>query len=161
MAYRDYGGYAYRNGVHEKERSDVSIRSDGDKFSTDKCKEVLSIISDDYPSGHVILGDGPVYLVLYKTHARLYYGLVEQIASIHNDDYSTLKVRRTIEFDGCKIELIYLHEESYYVYARLIQQDGIIWCGFSGYGVGAGLEECGYGFSTRSREKKLWELFEK
>lgn len=34
------------------------------------------------------------------------------------------------------------------------------WHGWSGYGVGAGLEDAGYGYSTDEREERLWELFE-
>ena len=35
------------------------------------------------------------------------------------------------------------------------------WHAFSGYGVGAGLEDAGYGFSTQGCEDRLWELFER
>ena len=69
------------------------------------------------------------------------------------------EVRRMVELDGCKVELIYTQEDNYYVYARLTQPDGNVWHGLSGYGVGAGLEDAGYGYSTSEREIMLWELF--
>ena len=50
-------------------------------------------------------------------------------------------------------------EDNYYVYARLTQPDGNVWHGWSGYGVGAGLEDAGYGFSTADRESKLRDLW--
>lgn len=37
----------------------------------------------------------------------------------------------------------------------MTQPDGVVWTGFSGYGVGAGLEDAGYGYSTEEREDKL------
>jgi hypothetical protein len=34
-----------------------------------------------------------------------------------------------------------------------------VWHGWSGYGVGAGLEDCGYGYSTEDREDVLRALW--
>ena len=58
MAYSDYGGYAYLNGIHITERSDTSIKID----------------STTEIDGHVVLGDGPIYVVLYKQYAIIYNG---------------------------------------------------------------------------------------
>ena len=58
MAYSDYGGYAYLNGIHITERSDTSIKID----------------STTEIDGHVVLGDGPIYIVLYKQYAIIYRG---------------------------------------------------------------------------------------
>ena len=58
MAYGDYGGYAYLNGIHITERSDTSIKID----------------STTEIDGHVVLGDGPIYVVLYKQYAIIYNG---------------------------------------------------------------------------------------
>ena len=49
----------------------------------------------------------------------------------------------------------WIHEDNYYQYARLEMQSGDIWHGWAGYGVGAGLENCGYGYSTEEREETL------
>jgi hypothetical protein len=119
----------------------------------------------EWPNGHAVLGDGPIYLALRKTSAALYRGPEAQELpidrEIDREDYDADEVRRTVELDGCKVELIYTQEDNYYVYARLTQPDGNVWYGWSGYGVGAGLEDCGYGFSTTEREERLWELFGK
>ena len=56
MAYGDYGGYAYLNGIHIAERSDTSIKID----------------STTEIDGHVVLGDGPIHIVLYKQYAIIY-----------------------------------------------------------------------------------------
>ena len=56
MAYSDYGGYAYLNGIHITERSDTSIKID----------------STTEINGHVVLGDGPIYIVLYKQSVIIY-----------------------------------------------------------------------------------------
>jgi hypothetical protein len=65
----------------------------------------------------------------------------------------------TFEIDGYIIKLFYEEDDNYYQYAELTQPDGTVWSGFSGYGVGAGLEDCEYGFSTSDRVKRLKELF--
>jgi len=138
MAYSDYGGYAYRNGKRVKERSDVTIMVGG-------------------PDGHVVLGDGPVYLELFKSGATLYLGTERQDLPINR--YGSDEIRRSKELEGCKVEVVYTHEDNFYVYARLTQPDGNVWHGWSGYGVGAGLEDAGYGYSTEDRNDTLRELW--
>jgi hypothetical protein len=172
MAYSDYGGYAYRNGERVESRSDCTITPEGDTFGTpgswpgfgmmaagvprDEIKKRI-----EWPSGHAVLGDGPVYLVLYKTWGTLYRGPEDQNLPIdRGDDYYAAEIRRTAELDGCRVDVIYTHEDNYYVYARLTQPDGNVWHGWSGYGVGAGLEDCDYGYSTSEREETLWSLFD-
>jgi hypothetical protein len=61
--------------------------------------------------------------------------------------------------DGHELAVHWREEDNYYVYARLQQPDGVVWHGFSGYGVGAGLEECGYGYSTPARAQVLRRLW--
>ncbi len=170
MAYSDYGGYAYRNGVRVEERSDATITPEGDTFGTPGCWPGFAMLAADvphdevrkrieWPSGHAVLGDGPVYLVLRKTYATLYRGPEAQDLPIDRENYDADEVRRTVELDGCKVDLIYTQEDNYYVYARLTQPDGNVWHGWSGYGVGAGLEDVGYGYRTSEREDMLWGLF--
>ena len=62
MAYSDYGGYAYLNGIHIAERSDTSIKID----------------STTEIDGHVVLGDGPIYVVLYKQSVIIYTQIREK-----------------------------------------------------------------------------------
>jgi hypothetical protein len=166
MAYSDYGGYAYRNGTRIEERSDATITPEGDTYGTPGSYPGFALLASgvahdevmkrtQWPSGHAVLGDGPVYLVLRKTYATLYRGPEQRDFPIDRGDCVENEVRRTIELDGCKVELIYTQEDNHYVYARLTQPDGNVWHGWSGYGVGAGLEDCGYGFSTSEREDTL------
>lgn len=169
MAYSDYGGYAYRNWKRVEERSDATISPEGDVFGSPGMWPGFAAYAaggkdeyekrKDWPSGHVVLGDGPVFLVLRKNYAILYRGTELQDLPIDRDDYDADEVRRAVDLDGCKVELIYTQEDNYYVYARLTQPDGTVWHGWSGYGVGAGLEDAGYGYSTSEREDMLWQLF--
>jgi hypothetical protein len=76
MAYSDYGGYAYRNGKRVEDRSDATISPDGDVFGSPGIWPGFAAYAaggkDEYekrrewPSGHAVLGDGPIYVVLYK-----------------------------------------------------------------------------------------------
>jgi len=59
----------------------------------------------------------------------------------------------SFEIDGHLLEIYWTEEDNHYVYARLVQPDGTEWHGFSGYGVGAGLEEAGYGTEPRNVKK--------
>lgn len=170
MAYSDYGGYAYRNGKRVEERSDATITPDGDTYGTPGSYPGFALLAAgvpptevqkriEWPSGHAVLGDGPVYLVLRKTYATLYRGPEQQNLPIDRDDYEANEVRRSVELDGYTVELVYTQEDNYYAYVRMTQPDGSVWCGWSGYGVGAGLEDAGYGFSTSDREatiKNIW-----
>jgi len=172
MAYSDYGGYAYRNGERVESRSDCTITPKGDTFGTPGSwpgfvMMAAGVLHDEiekrieWPNGHAVLGDGPVYLVLYKTSASLYRG--PQILDLPigvGSDYEGRKIRRAVEVEGCHVEVIYTNEDNFYVYARLTQSDGNVWHGWSGYGVGAGLEDCGYGYSTSEREETLWSMFD-
>mgnify|MGYP006871978404 CR=1 FL=1 len=73
MAYSDYGGYAYRNGVRVEFRSDAVIKPDGDLFATPGMWPgfAADITTGEghnrekrvhWPSGHAIIGDGPINL---------------------------------------------------------------------------------------------------
>ena len=73
MSYSDYGGYAYKNGVRVVERSDAVI--------IEKFRSVpgmypglaaalqgvdLNDVRESSPNGHVVLGDSPLYVGMYK-----------------------------------------------------------------------------------------------
>lgn len=195
MAYSDYGGYAYRNGKRVVERSDATINPNGDIFgSPGMWPGFAAILSGgkeeyekriEYPYGHVVLGDGPIYVVMKKQSIiNIYYGQEKlDICALINSDHvphiesydrdgETIKYLNiehfvkneemcSFEADGWKLDVYFLEEDNFYQYARLTQPNGNVWHGWSGYGVGAGLEDAGYGFSTKEREDMLWQLFEK
>lgn len=168
MAYSDYGGYAYRNGERVEDRSDATITPEGDTYGTPGSYPGFALIgagmpADEirarlaWPKGHAVLGDGPVFIVLYKQGASLYKGQQAQTKWAGWDDDPPQRYH--IELDGHTADIVLTYEDNYYAYARLTQPDGTVWHGFSGYGVGAGLEDAGYGFSTRDRIKTLAELW--
>lgn len=192
MAYSDYGGYAYRNGQRVVDRSDCTITPDGDTFGTPGCYPGFAMVAagmqeDEvmerikWPSGHAVLGDGPVYVVLYKqSGTHLHRGPEELDLESHadspqieewknpetgkvsrwlnTDHYKTTGEPLVVNVDGCTLTIFYEISDNHYQYARLDQPDGTVWLGFSGYGVGAGLEDAGYGYSTDDCETRLFEL---
>ncbi len=173
MAYSDYGGYAYKNGEHIYARSDFTVTPDGGfespgmfpgfgaiaaGKSVEEAKQIRT-----YPNGHAVLGDGPIFVTLYKqSHTAVYNGLEEVAAFSPYDrerDYEWIEGPQTLEIDGHKITVHYLNEENAYQFVRLEQPNGDVWHGWSGYGVGAGLEDCGYGFSTQLQCDRLVEIW--
>lgn len=169
MAYSDYGGYAYRNGVRVVERSDATITPEGDTYGKPGSYPGFALLAEgvphaevmkrvDWPSGHAVLGDGPIYVVLYKQYAQVFRG-PERLESLSRDWEEGAdeegEQRKAFEVDGFKAEAVLTHEDNYYVYVRMTQPDGNVWHGWSGYGVGAGLEDAGYGFSTPERDRML------
>lgn len=193
MAYSDYGGYAYRNGERVESRSDATISPEGDVFGSPGLwpgfAAILAGGQEEYekrknwPTGHVVLGDGPIYVILYKQSCvRVYRGLEEldkvsllkgmppkavyeweyggeSGRSINEDYFKETETCCVLDVDGWKLEVFFREEDNHYQYARLTQPDGNVWHGWSGYGVGAGLEDSGYGYSTSDREENLWMLF--
>lgn len=191
MAYSDYGGYAYRNGQHVIERSDYTIQPDGTGFGTPgaypgfaaiaagaNAEQAKSIAA--MPQYHAVLGDGPIFIGLYKqSGVHIHRGaqevpLIEAAKNVSDDRIKEYGGKRYLdapysftndqqptvfEVDGHKIEVRWVEDDNYYVYVRLTQPDGAVWTGFSGYGVGAGLEDCGYGFSTEDCEGRLADIF--
>lgn len=185
MAYSDYGGYAYRNGERVVARSDATITPDGDTFGTPGmwpgiAKYAIGENAMDWPSGHVVLGDGPVLVVLYKQSTlRLFRGFEEldQLDCLApgyegfidefldgtkyiNDELGDSLGLCVFNVDDCKIEVQWEWTDNHYQYVQLTQPDGVIWVGWSGYGVGAGLEGSPYhGYSTDECEKRAEDLF--
>lgn len=160
MAYSDYGGYAYRNGIRDEQRSDAVLSPEGIK-STPGSWPGWTIPEGRYAASyHVLLGDGPIFVGLYKQSTIRLHRLGEEIelpADFVEDDDADSASR--FEIDGYTLEAIRLQTDNHYIYARLTQPDGVVWTGFSGYGVGAGLEDAGYGFSTDACEETLRSRF--
>lgn len=188
MAYSDYGGYAYRNGIRIVERSDATITPDGDTFGTPGIYPGFGMLAAgldadevkkriQWPHGHAVLGDCPIYVALYKQSSLSIYRLNERLDLLDLagekypgavtsweykgetqtyfdtegfDDDNPL----VIEFDGYRIEAVFLYQDNYYMYVKLVQPDGVMWHGWSGYGVGAGFDG-DYGYSNSDRDSTL------
>lgn len=195
MAYSDYGGYAFLNGVRVEERSDFTISPDGAGFGTPGSWPGFAMIAAgaseaevkeriQWPHHHVVLGDGPIFVGLHKQSSTLIYRLGENLCEVDllvpesrdlvdtwkdedgkvhrwvdSDKAITADRPAIFEVDGHRIEVRYTHQDNYYQYAKLTQPDGKVWYGWSGYGVGAGLEDCGYGYSTEERNETLASLW--
>ena len=61
--------------------------------------------------------------------------------------------------DESVLEVTKEYRDNWFQYVKLTLPDGTVWTGFSGYGVGAGLEDCGYGYSTEKIEGRLKQLY--
>ncbi len=156
MAYSDYGGYAYRNRELQLQNCDTTI-------ADQMC--------------HALLGDGAVQIGLYKqTSFHLFVNgeeIDEVVACgdgvkkkkytdttyIDTEYYKKTQEPCCFEVEGYKITFYWLETDNHYQYCQLVQPDGTIWTGFSGYGVGCGLEDGGHGFSTSEQVDKLFWLF--
>ena len=195
MAYSDYGGYAYRNGVRVEDRSDCTITPEGDTYGTPGAYPGFALLAAgvdaeevrkrlEWPKGHAVLGDGPLYVALHKQSTLSIYRGPERLdvlallkdmpaeaveawtdtdGKVHHwlntDHFKATEECCVFEVDGCRIEAFFREEDNHYQYVRLTQPDGTVWTGFSGYGVGAGFEDAGYGYSTEERESMLFDLF--
>lgn len=179
MAYSDYGGYAYRNGIRVVERSDAVLTPEGVQSTPGQWPGWTIEAGRGGQSFHALLGDGPIYVGLYKQSGVHVHRLAERLDPvdllreptpdategfegqrwINDDSFRSRGVPCVLEADGCTIEVHWTYEDNYYQYVRLTQPDGSVWHGWSGYGVGAGLEDCGYGYCTKDREEMLSYLW--
>lgn len=162
MAYSDYGGYAYRDGIRLPERSDCKITPLGVMKASE---------------WHVIIGDKPIYICLYKQTYVSYWDDEKELDLVPLvkdqdviDEYlgrrfinseKLRKAKKPLILDGLgyKTTIWWLDEDNIYQYVRAEHQNGTIWHGWSGYGVGAGLEDESRGHSTKEREKTLLSLW--
>lgn len=182
MSYSDYGGYAYKNGTRVEDRSDAVITGTAETVPGMYPGLALALQGVDNPSeiiwnnphGHVVLGDGPLYVGLYK-QSSTWSWLGKQ--ELNMREYTDLSPENYYEWGdldldkvlgqmikyalpGGTLYVMYEEDDNYYQYARLDQSDGNVWHGWAGYGVGAGLEDCGYGYSTSEREQRLKDIWE-
>ncbi|MBL4664283.1 MAG: hypothetical protein JKY22_12200 [Flavobacteriaceae bacterium] len=136
-------------------------------------------------SHHVILGDGPVHIGMNKQSSQSVYlhgetfDIDPLIIARHPNtntkwigdngeehsyvDHESLLNTTVVEviLEGHKIEIFWADTDNYYMHIRLTQPDDNIWIGWSGYGVGAGLEDCGYGYSTEDiigASEDVWKV---
>ncbi len=179
MAYSDYGGYAYKNGIRVEERSDCVLSPEGIKSTPGQWPGWTLEEGRSGGSHHVILGDGPIFVSLYKqTYFRVFHLGVElniippfvqygpeavidygERKSFNPEFFMERSIPLEVGVDDTQITFWFIETDNYYQYARVVQPDGNIWTGFSGYGVGAGLEDGSHGYSTALCEQKLKELF--
>lgn len=183
MAYSDYGGRVYRNGERREDRCDAVLSPEGIQSTPGSWPGWTIESARNANCYHALLGDGPIFVGMmkqsfisirrYDVAVPLLSCLKEQIeGGVQEWDETRLnhdawrKAERTAEFevDGHKIEVRWMEEDNYYVYVRLTHPDHTVWTGWSGYGVGAGLEddETGFsdrGFSSAERDKMLAEIF--
>lgn len=182
MAYSDYGGYAYKNRVRVEDRSDTVLTPDGVQSTPGQWPGWTLEAGRNGGSYHALLGDGPIFVSLYKQSSIGIHRLGEELCAadylvdpkegdtnetewrgeLHRyivDDNFRDDRPAVIQIDDYRITVYWTDEDNYYLYVQLEQPDGTIWHGFSGYGVGAGLEDAGYGYSTDEREETLWDLF--
>lgn len=182
MAYSDYGGYAYRNGVRVEGRSDAVLSPEGIQSTPGQWPGWTLEAGRNGGSYHVLLGDGPIFVSLYKQSSLGIHRLGEELPEVdflepknpdaisaydhegttvrylNTDHFMALGEAAVFEVDGHKLEVYWEVSDNHYQYAKLTQPDGTVWTGFSGYGVGAGLEDAGYGYSTDDQEDRLQEL---
>jgi len=160
MAYSDYGGYAYRNGERMEKRSDAVLSPEGVQSTPGQWPGWTLPEARAGGCFHVLLGDGPIFVGLYKQSSVSVHRLGEEIDSFSKwDDQGDARESWVVDWDGHIIEVRWEETDNHYVYAKVTQPDGTVWTGFSGYGVGAGLEGAGYGADTSACEARVTDLF--
>ena len=96
------------------------------------------------PGGHAVLGSGPVYVTMYKQSSLYVYHENVELFSPELFDPDDNDCWGCIRFMKYDLRFRYTFIDNYYQFAQLVEPDGTTWTGFSGYGVGAGLEESEY-----------------
>ena len=116
-----------------------------------------------YPSGHAVIGSGPVYVTLYKQSNITVYSEMDRLfrpnipLGYDDDEHDYWG---SIEFAEYKLRYRSVSTDNYYIFAELEEPDGTFWTGFSGYGVGAGLENEDYHpFNTQNVVDELMRSF--
>ena len=164
MAYSDYGAYVFRNGKRISERSDTPLPE-------------LAMRSTPAGFYHGVLGDGPIFVGLYKQiDLSVFRGadrieLLDIISPNHRplicpdgkwldrDRYLQARKPCRLKIDKHKITVYWLYEENYYQFVKLEQPDRVTWHGWSGYGVGAGLESGRHGYITEKQNERLLKFY--
>jgi len=188
MAYSDYGGKAYRDGVWREDRSDCVILPTEELFSSPGLWPGFAALLEgktageaaeiaESPAGHAILGDGPIYVVLYKqSTVQIYRGFnklnIAFLLNLETVDLSSFEDTLFVDtdlyrnekplifsVDDHEITIWWTYEDNFYVYAQVIQPDGTCWQGWSGYRVGVGFDESEENYSSALRDETMQELF--
>lgn len=180
MAYSDYGGRVFRNGERREDRCDAVLSPEGIKSTPGQWPGWTLPEGRDLGGYHVILGDGPIFVTLYKQSSITVFRLAEKVeleaigSNVPADRFEEYDGKQYLnapfgfvndteptvfEIDGHRLEVRWTNEDNYYCYVRLTQPDGTVWTGWSGYGVGAGLEDGDHGYDSDERDAMLVEIF--
>lgn len=177
MAYSDYGGYAFRNGIRIVGRSDACLTTEGVKSTPGMWPGFVIPEGRDGGSYHALLGDGPIHIGLYKQSSLSIFRAGERVDIIaqlpdeaiytcsdgdrllDSDYYKTRNFPCDLVVDGWKITARFVEEENHYLFVKVEQPNGTLWHGWSGYGVGAGLEDGDHGYSTETQNDRLCEFW--
>jgi hypothetical protein len=79
MAYSDYGGYAYKNRQRVVERSDAVLSPEGIKRTPGMWPGWTLEEGRSGVSFHVLLGDGPIFVGLFKQSSLSIHRLYEKL----------------------------------------------------------------------------------
>jgi hypothetical protein len=146
MAGADYGGAVYKDGVHVKN-------------GPADCR----------------LGDGDVHVFLFKGWGVEIYknDIYNELLSREfnekrlgfGEHYSSTEIGFNADLEECwgsevayQLTIWRVTEDNNYIYGRLVQSDGTVWSGYSGYGVGGGFEDGCYGYRNKDRVRTLKKL---
>lgn len=171
MSYGGHGGLGYRNGELVENASDALLTPDcvnhGDPggFPPSELMVLANGETGAAINGHVIIGDGPVFVSLYKHTLCIYLladgrfhelnlmtigvdlpdGVVVDLGdgtcALSQDllvqDTDTLR----FEVEDHVIEYRMIAHPRWVQHARITQPDGTVWTGFCGYEIGAGHDD--------------------
>lgn len=162
MAYGDYGAFVYRNGKRRPDKEDVGVFDTDESCLPSGARIFVNILklrqknddSWDNHSHHAVLGDGPVRLCGYKSHAELWAirkgkGRKEKRERINlpapdydNDEWELKDQSGKISIRIDKKKYTWKWSFSQYngnrIDLSLIEPDGTVWTSTCGYLYGAG-----------------------
>ena len=157
MAYGNWGGRAYRNGEHMPNREDNTPYREEELAAG--YYQVLGPQKPGIQTQHVTLGSQRVRLCGYKCYPGLFLdGVRLALEPFFIEDYwgESNGDNGKGEIEGYKFEWAQW-EDPAQVELRLVEPDGTVWTGFSGYGIGAGHDPDDYlrpaHFSHKLEEK--------
>ena len=108
------------------------------------------------------LESGPVYVCLHKSHSITVHSNTNKLLCprIPHDDLDEHDYWGCIQFMEYELRFRSVLTDNYYIFAELKEPDNTFWTGFSGYGVGAGLEDSEYHpFDTQMVVDELMKTF--
>lgn len=182
MFYNNYGGRAFRNGKHIEGRNDAFITAEGVKSTPGHWPGWAFEEAREDNSYHVLLGDGPIFVGLYKQATIAFQCLDKKIDLLETehdipqsciyelegkpylpltqDFFMESENPVVFKFKGYMLEIFIRLEfkEGCFIYVRLTQPDGVVWTGWNGY-TGSGHEDGNPEFSFEKHDQKLAELF--
>ncbi len=154
MAYSNWGGYGYRNGIRQPSRSDASVMPDGtvwqDTSAWPPFADLVAQYGEDEawrrtsgPGGHVVLGDGPFFVHMYKLYLEYSIGNRSRPG---NPSGNGLQDDRPIIFKkhritGRSVQFRHGFEMQELMTVHVLQPNGVHWHGWVTCSAGAGFEE--------------------